>query len=79
MISGGHVQASLFDLCYLFFIPSTSSRDPRRFLLAFMQNMHFGACGFNNFFSTVIGSLGFDSIMTSVLICSPCVLFGIPT
>lgn len=52
-------------------------RDPRLFLLAFMQNMHLSACGFNNFFPTVIGSLGFDSIITLVLTCPPYIFSGI--
>ncbi|KAL4940620.1 hypothetical protein BDV06DRAFT_230211 [Aspergillus oleicola] len=46
-------------------------RDPRLYLLAFMQNMHLSACGFNNFFPTVIGSLGFNSTITLALTCPP--------
>lgn len=33
-------------------------RDPRLYLLCLMQNMHLSACSFNNFFPTVVGSLG---------------------
>ncbi|KAJ5103812.1 hypothetical protein N7532_004341 [Penicillium argentinense] len=52
-------------------------RDPRLFLLAFMQNMHLSACGFNNFFPTVVGSLGFGDIITLVLTCPPYIVSGI--
>ncbi|KAJ6035876.1 hypothetical protein N7540_000155 [Penicillium herquei] len=51
--------------------------DPRLFLLAFMQNMHLSACGFNNFFPTVVGSLGFNSTVTLVLTCPPYIFSGI--
>ncbi|KAJ5781521.1 uncharacterized protein N7518_010004 [Penicillium psychrosexuale] len=51
--------------------------DPRIYLLAFMQNMHLSACGFNNFFPTVVGSLGFSSTITLVLTCPPYVFSGI--
>ncbi|KAJ5251624.1 hypothetical protein N7489_002034 [Penicillium chrysogenum] len=51
--------------------------DPRVYLLAFMQNMHLSACGFNNFFPTVVGSLGFSSTVTLVLTCPPYVFSGI--
>lgn len=51
--------------------------DPRLYLLAFMQNMHLSACGFNNFFPTVVGSLGFSSTITLVLTCPPYVFSGI--
>lgn len=51
--------------------------DPRVYLLAFMQNMHLSACGFNNFFPTVVGSLGFSSTVTLVLTCPPYVCSGI--
>ncbi|KAJ5463198.1 hypothetical protein N7475_008142 [Penicillium sp. IBT 31633x] len=51
--------------------------DPRIYLLAFMQNMHLSACGFNNFFPTVVGSLGFGSTITLVLTCPPYVVSGI--
>ncbi|GMF68469.1 unnamed protein product [Aspergillus oryzae] len=46
-------------------------RDPRLFLLAFMQNMHLSSCSFNNFFPTVVGSLGYNSTITLVLTCPP--------
>lgn len=31
--------------------------DPRLYVFALMQNLHLSACGFNNFFPTVVGSL----------------------
>ncbi|RAK79984.1 putative MFS transporter [Aspergillus fijiensis CBS 313.89] len=52
-------------------------RDPRLYLLAFMQNMHLSACSFNNFFPTVVGSLGFDRTMTLVLTCPPYLVSGV--
>ncbi|KAL4816236.1 major facilitator superfamily domain-containing protein [Aspergillus spinulosporus] len=51
-------------------------RDPRLYLLAFMQNMHLSACSFNNFFPTVIGSLGFNSTITLALTCPPYLVSG---
>jgi MFS family permease len=52
-------------------------RDPRLYLLAFMQNMHLSACGFNNYFPTVVGSLGFNRTMTLVLTCPPYLVSGL--
>ncbi|KAL4992197.1 major facilitator superfamily domain-containing protein [Aspergillus falconensis] len=52
-------------------------RDPRLYLLAFMQNMHLSACSFNNFFPTVIGSLGFNSTITLALTCPPYLVSGV--
>ncbi|KAE8354274.1 major facilitator superfamily domain-containing protein [Aspergillus coremiiformis] len=51
--------------------------DPRLFLMAFMQNMHLSACGFNNFFPTVVGSLGFGRTMTLALTCPPYIVSGL--
>lgn len=51
-------------------------RDPRLYLLAFMQNMHLSACSFNNFFPTVVGSLGFNKTITLVLTCPPYLVSG---
>ncbi|ORY60759.1 major facilitator superfamily domain-containing protein [Pseudomassariella vexata] len=51
-------------------------KDPRLYLLCFMQNMHLSACSFNNFFPTVVGSLGFSSTITLVLTCPPYLLSG---
>ncbi|KAF2004060.1 MFS general substrate transporter, partial [Amniculicola lignicola CBS 123094] len=51
-------------------------RDPRLYLLCFMQNMHLSACSFNNFFPTVIGSLGFNRTITLGLTCPPYLVSG---
>ncbi|KAJ9646425.1 hypothetical protein H2199_002474 [Coniosporium tulheliwenetii] len=51
-------------------------RDPRLYLLCFMQNMHLSACSFNNFFPTVVGSLGFNRTITLVLTCPPYLVSG---
>ncbi|ORY71930.1 major facilitator superfamily domain-containing protein [Pseudomassariella vexata] len=49
-------------------------KDPRLYLLCFMQNMHLSACSFNNFSPTVVGRLGFSSTITLVLTCPPYLL-----
>lgn len=46
-------------------------RDPRLYLMVIMQNLHLSACGFNSFFPTVVGSLGYSSTITLVLSCPP--------
>ncbi|RSL83608.1 hypothetical protein CEP52_016669 [Fusarium oligoseptatum] len=51
-------------------------RDPRLWLFCFIQNMHLSACSFNNFFPTVVGSLGFNSTITLVLTCPPYLVSG---
>jgi hypothetical protein len=51
-------------------------RDPRLYLLCFIQNMHLSACSFNNFFPTVVGSLGFNRTITLVLTCPPYLVSG---
>lgn len=51
-------------------------RDPRLWLLCFIQNMHLSACSFNNFFPTVIGALGFGRTITLVLTCPPYLVSG---
>jgi MFS family permease len=51
-------------------------RDPRLWLLCFIQNMHLSACSFNNFFPTVVGSLGFNRTITLVLTCPPYLVSG---
>ncbi|KAL3419266.1 hypothetical protein PVAG01_09488 [Phlyctema vagabunda] len=50
--------------------------DPLLYILAFMQNMHLSACSFNNFFPTVVGSLGFGRTITLVLTCPPYLVSG---
>ncbi|KEF53890.1 uncharacterized protein A1O9_10292 [Exophiala aquamarina CBS 119918] len=59
-------------------------RDPRLWLITFMQNCHLSATGFNSFFPTVVKTLGFSRTMTLVLTCPPylvsalaCVVTGI--
>ncbi|UPX12699.1 uncharacterized protein EKO05_0003238 [Ascochyta rabiei] len=49
--------------------PKQAIRDPRLYLLCLMQNMHVSACSFNNFFSSVVASLGFSRTITLVLTC----------
>lgn len=51
-------------------------KDPRLYLLCFIQNMHLSACGFNNFFPSVVGTLGFSRTITLVLTCSPYLVSG---
>lgn len=51
-------------------------RDPKLYLLCFMQNMHLSACSFNNFFPTVVGSLGYDRTITLALTCPPYLVSG---
>jgi len=46
-------------------------KDPRLYLFIFMQNMHLSACSFNNFFPTVVGTLGFNHTITLLLTCPP--------
>ncbi|KAF2677560.1 vitamin H transporter [Lentithecium fluviatile CBS 122367] len=52
-------------------------RDPRLYLLVFMQNMHLSATSFNQFFPTVVSSLGFNTTITLVLTCPPSLVAGI--
>ena len=51
--------------------------DPRLYLLALMQNLHLSAAGFNNFFPTVVGTLGFNRTITLALTCQPLVFAAI--
>lgn len=48
-----------------------AARDPRLWLLTFMQNCHLSATGFNSFFPTVVKTLGFSRNITLVLTCPP--------
>lgn len=50
--------------------------DPLVYAFCFLQNMHIFACSFNNFFPTVVGSLGFDRTLTLVLTCPPYLVSG---
>lgn len=51
-------------------------RDPRLYLLVFMQNMHLSATSFNQFFPTVVKSLGFNTTITLVLTAPPSLVAG---
>jgi len=51
-------------------------RDPRLYLLVFMQNMHLSATSFNQFFPTVVKSLGFNTTITLVLTAPPTLVAG---
>jgi len=52
-------------------------RDPRLYLLVFMQNMHLSATSFNQFFPTVVSSLGFSTTITLVLTAPPSLVAGV--
>ncbi|KAH7406923.1 major facilitator superfamily domain-containing protein [Phaeosphaeria sp. MPI-PUGE-AT-0046c] len=52
-------------------------RDPRLYLLVFMQNMHLSATSFNQFFPTVVKSLGFNTTITLVLTAPPTLVAGV--
>ena len=52
-------------------------RDRRLWMLCLIQNMHLSACSFNNFFPTVVGSLGFERTITLVLTCPPYLVSGV--
>lgn len=51
-------------------------RDPRLYLLCVMQNMHLNATSFNQFFPTVVSSLGFGKIITLLLTSPPSLVAG---
>lgn len=51
-------------------------RDPRLYLLCLMQNMHLNATSFNQFFPTVVSSLGFGKIITLLLTSPPSLVAG---
>ncbi|ORX89511.1 major facilitator superfamily domain-containing protein [Clohesyomyces aquaticus] len=51
-------------------------RDPRLYVLAFLQNMHLSATSFNQFFPTVVSSLGFNTTITLVLTAPPSLVAG---
>ncbi|KAJ4349221.1 hypothetical protein N0V95_004757 [Ascochyta clinopodiicola] len=52
-------------------------RDPRLYLLVFMQNMHLSATSFNQFFPTVVSSLGFNTTITLILTAPPSLVAGV--
>lgn len=51
-------------------------RDPRLYLFCLMQNMHLSATSFNQFFPTVVSSLGFNTVITLVLTAPPSLVAG---
>ncbi len=51
-------------------------KDPRLYLLCFIQNMHISACSFNNFFPTVVGGLSFNRTVMLILTCPPYLVSG---
>ncbi|KAH7002775.1 major facilitator superfamily domain-containing protein [Fusarium venenatum] len=59
--------AGLLDAC----------KDPRLWVLVFMQHFHMAASNFKNFFPTIVGTLGFDRNTTLALTCPPYIVSGI--
>ncbi|UPK99503.1 hypothetical protein LCI18_010438 [Fusarium solani-melongenae] len=59
--------AGLIDAC----------RDPRLWVLIFMQHFHMAASNFKNFFPTIVGTLGFGRNATLALTCPPYIISGI--
>ncbi|KAF4556376.1 MFS-type transporter-like protein 11 [Elsinoe fawcettii] len=45
--------------------------DPKTWLFCLMQNLHISACSFNNFFPTIVNSLGFKSATIALLLTAP--------
>ncbi|TIC96954.1 putative transporter [Colletotrichum higginsianum] len=45
-------------------------KDPKTWLFCFMQNTHISACSFNNFFPTIVRTMGFRST-TALLLTAP--------
>ncbi|TDZ22437.1 putative transporter [Colletotrichum orbiculare MAFF 240422] len=54
-----------------------ASRDPRLWVLIFMQHFHMGASNFKNFFPTIVETLGFTRNVTLVLTCPPYLVSGV--
>ncbi|KAH7001142.1 major facilitator superfamily domain-containing protein [Ilyonectria destructans] len=52
-------------------------RDPRLWVLIFMQHFHMAASNFKNFFPTIVGTLGFGRNATLALTCPPYIISGI--
>ncbi|GME37304.1 major facilitator superfamily transporter [Neofusicoccum parvum] len=51
-------------------------RDPRTWLFCLMQNLHISACSFNNFFPTIVQSMGFRSTTALLLTAPPYLVSG---
>lgn len=45
--------------------------DPKMWLFVLMQNLHISACSFNNFFPTIVASLGFKTNIMALLLTAP--------
>ncbi|KAM0323241.1 hypothetical protein ACHAQA_008832 [Verticillium albo-atrum] len=52
-------------------------KDPRTWLFCLMQNTHISACSFNNFFPTIVRSMGFKSTTALLLTAPPYFVSGI--
>ncbi|TEA22547.1 putative transporter [Colletotrichum sidae] len=52
-------------------------KDPKTWLFCLMQNLHIAACSFNNFFHTVVRSMGFRSTTALLLTAPPYFVSGI--
>ncbi|KAH7030622.1 major facilitator superfamily domain-containing protein [Microdochium trichocladiopsis] len=52
-------------------------KDPRTWLFCLMQNLHISACSFNNFFPTIVKSMGFTSITALLLTAPPYFVSGL--
>lgn len=48
-----------------------AATDPKLWVFVLMQNLHLSACSFNNFFPTIVASLGFKSKTTALLLTAP--------
>ncbi|KAF9874419.1 hypothetical protein CkaCkLH20_07982 [Colletotrichum karsti] len=52
-------------------------KDPRTWLFCFIQNTHISCCSFNNFFPTIVRSMGFQSTTALLLTAPPYFVSGI--
>lgn len=52
-------------------------RDPKLWVLVFMQHTHMAASNYKNFFPTIIESLGFGRNATLALTCPPYIIAGV--
>lgn len=59
--------AGLIDAC----------KDPRLWVLVFMQHFHMASANYKNFFPTIVGTLGFGRNATLALTCPPYIISGI--
>ncbi|KAL4884345.1 major facilitator superfamily domain-containing protein [Aspergillus karnatakaensis] len=54
-----------------------AARDPRLWILVFMQHFHMAASNYKNFFPTIVETLGFSQNVTLALTCPPYLIAGI--